>query len=187
MRRLTIAAAIACALVGATPTLAQAQVYISPMVGSTFGHDAPATKLSTGAALTFLGKAAGFEAEFGYTPDFFNQSNDLVLVGDSNLTTFTGNVLVGLGSGRVKPYGIVGLGLMRSRINAGDLFDAVTTNDWAVNAGAGVMVPVANRINVRGDIRYFRSLQDPSNDNDVDVTLGKFDFWRASGSLMFGF
>jgi opacity protein-like surface antigen len=147
-----------------------------------------ASKFSTGGALTFLGKAAGFEFEFGYTPDFFNQQTDFALIADSNVTTFMGNVLVNLGAtARVKPYGIFGLGLLRSRIDATDLFDATTANDFGVNVGGGVICMFADNVGVRGDIRYFRSLQDPSNDNDTDVTLGKFDFWRGAVSFTFKF
>lgn len=185
MRRLTIAAVMVLALAGAAP--AHAQVFFSPITGATFGNDAPATKFSTGAALSFLGKAAGFEFELGYTPDFFNQQNDFAIIADSNVTTFSGNLLVGLGHARVRPYGIAGLGLIRSRINATDLFEGNSTNDFGVNVGAGVIGMITDRVGIRGDLRYFRSLQDPSNDNDLDVTLGKFDFWRGGASLIFRF
>ena len=32
---------------------------------------------------------------------------------------------------------------------------------------------------MRGDLRYFRSLQDNEADNDFDLSLGSFDFWRG--------
>ena len=36
-----------------------------------------------------------------------------------------------------------------------------------------------------GDLRYFRSLQDAEPDNDLDLSLGSFDFWRGSVGLTF--
>ena len=39
---------------------------------------------------------------------------------------------------------------------------------------------------IRGDIRYFRSLQ--SNDSDsVDFSLGSFRFWRGTVGVTFKF
>lgn len=37
----------------------------------------------------------------------------------------------------------------------------------------------ATHIGIRGDVRYFRTLQDNSNDS-LDFDLGGFHFWRAS-------
>ncbi len=42
---------------------------------------------------------------------------------------------------------------------------------------------LSDHVGARGDLRYFRSLNDPTNDNDFDVTLGNFDFWRAMAGL----
>ena len=60
---------------------------------------------------------------------------------------------------------------------------AVNTNDTALDAGGGVIVMLSDHVGARGDLRYFRSLNDPTNDNDFDVTLGNFDFWRAMAGL----
>lgn len=186
MRKLVMATGLALAL-ALVPARAQAQVLLTPMAGATFGNDAPSTKFSTGVSLAFLGKAAGLELELGYTPDFFNQQADFALIADSNVTSGMANILVGPALGPVRPYGTVGFGVLRSRISAGDLFDAVDTNDTAVNAGGGVIVMVSDHVGLRGDLRYFRSLKDPSNDGSLDVTLGNFDFWRATAGLSFKF
>lgn len=186
MRKLLTATGLVVAL-GLLPAHAHAQAFLTPMVGATFGHDAPATKLSTGVGLAFLGKAAGLELELGYTPDFFNQQTELALIADSNVTSGMANILIGPAIGRVRAYGLVGAGVLRSRIHAGDLFDAVDTNDTAVDAGGGVIVMISDHVGVRGDLRYFRSLKDPSNDGNLDVTLGNFDFWRATAGLSLKF
>jgi opacity protein-like surface antigen len=181
MRKLLLTAGLVCALAGALPSRADAQASFTPFVGATFKGDAPASKLTYGAGVTFMGKAAGLDIDFGYTPDFFNQNTqDVVIVGDNNVTTLMVSLVVGPGTGPVRPYGVFGVGLIRSAISATDLFDDVSTNDFGVNAGAGVEGKMSDHAWLRGEVRYFRSLQDPSNDGTLDVTLGKFDFWRAT-------
>jgi len=188
MRKLLITGALALGLVASTAGRANAQVQLTPFAGVTFGDSAPATKFATGADLTFMGRIVGFEFDLGYTPDFFNENPDFALVGDSNVTTFMGNVIIGVPAGRVKPYGLFGVGLVRSRVSdAAGLFEDVTTNDFGLSIGGGVMGMVSNHIGVRGDVRYLRSLQDNEPDNNLDITIGKFGFWRTTAGLVFKF
>lgn len=187
MRKLVPAAGLSLVLALGVAAPAHAQTFFTPFAGATFGGDAPAKKFSTGASLTFMGRVAGLELEFGYTPDFFGEQTDFALVADSNVTNFMANLMVGPGVGRVRPYGVGGVGLMRTRVNTNDLFDDVATNDFALNLGGGVFGLISDHVGVRGDVRYFRRLQDPSNDNDFDVALGKFNFWRAYGGVTFKF
>jgi len=169
------------------PSSADAQVFLTPYAGATFGADAPTTKPNFGASLTFMGKVAGFEVDLGYTPDFFDEDSDVVLIGDSNVTTLMGSLVIGPGGGPVRPYGVIGLGLLRSRVDGGDLFDDISTNSFGFNAGFGVMGLVSDHVGFRGDVRYFRSLEDPEVDDDFDVSVGNFDFWRATGGVTFRF
>ena len=188
MKRSLTTGVLALALVIGAARVANAQVRLTPFAGVTFGDDAPATKFNAGAGLTFMGRIVGFEFDFGYSPDFFGEETDFALIGDSNVTTFTGNLVIGPSTGRVQPYGVVGLGLVRSRISdAEDLFDDVTTNDFGFNVGGGVIGMLNDRVGVRGDLRYFRSLQDNESDNDLDVAVGRFGFWRFTTGLMFKF
>ena len=187
MRKLLIVMGFAVLFAGLTPVGAQAQTFITPFAGVTFGGDAPDEKLSTGASVLFFGKAVGFELELGYTPDFFGENSDIVLIADSNVTTVTGNLAVGVGAGPVRPYVVGGLGVMRARIDADDLFDDLDTNDWAMSGGGGVIGLVSDHVGLRGDVRYFRRLQDPSDDNDLDIEIGRFGFWRAYGGVTFKF
>jgi len=187
MQKVWIAAGLTLALVGSTPAVASAQTFLTPYAGSTFGGDTPANKFTTGVSLTFMGDVAGFEVDFGYSPDFFNQENEFVLIADSNVTNLMANLVIGPGAGPVRPYGVVGIGLLRSRAEATDLFDGLTVNDTAFNAGFGVIGMISSRVGLRGDVRYFRALQDPDDDDDVDVSVGNFDFWRATGGVTFRF
>ena len=188
MSKLWMTAGLAVLLAGAVPADARAQVLITPFAGATFGADAPATKLNTGVSLAFLGDVAGLELDFGYTPDFFNQNaDDVGLIGDSNVTTFMANLIVGHQDedSPVRPYFVAGLGLVRTHVDLGDLFDDVSTNDFGVTLGGGVTGMFSDNVGLRGDIRYIRSLEDPDPDGDLDVAVGNFDFWRATVGVVF--
>jgi opacity protein-like surface antigen len=146
----------------------------------------------------------GFEIDYNLTPNFFQISGseeDIDFFGlDSNLTTLMGNVIVGIpiggstGAG-VRPYVAGGAGLMRAKISAPDFFDDLSTNDLGINLGGGVHVFFTDNLGLRGDLRYFRGLEqtdddDPVEDDDFfdeDFGLEDFDYWRLSVGLTFRF
>ena len=61
----------------------------------------------------------------------------------------------------------------------------VNNNEFGVNLGAGAMGFMTDHVGFRGDIRYFRALSDPVEDNEFDIDFGDFDFWRATGGITF--
>lgn len=186
-KTLTVAALAAVCTMGAVTT-ARADTRLTPFAGVTFGGDAPKSKFNAGFGLTFMGSKAGFEFDMGYTPDFFNEDPDFSLIDKSNVTTLFGNLVVGPGSGKVQPYGVFGLGLIRSRVtSAEDFFDDLTTNDWGLSIGGGITGMMSDNVGIRGDIRYFRSLEDNTADDELDVAIGKFGFWRATAGVTFRF
>ena len=185
----TVAGLTAAALLLSTSVApAAAQTTVTPFAGATFEGDAPESQLSTGVSLAFMGDFAGFELELGYTPDFYAQGDDdeLVIVGDSNVTTLMGNVMFGYQRGVLRPYAAVGAGLLRSNIDGGDLFDDVNENDFGFNAGVGLMGMFSEHVGARGDVRYFRGLTG-DDDDDIELEVGDFDFWRAYAGLTFEF
>jgi hypothetical protein len=42
-------------------------------------------------------------------------------------------------------------------------------------------------VGIRGDVRYFRALQDHAAGSDLDLGLSNFDFWRATVGVTFRF
>jgi len=56
-----------------------------------------------------------------------------------------------------------------------------------VNVGGGVMAALNDRIGFRGDLRYFRSLQDSDAGDDIDLDLTGFNFWRGTLGVSFRF
>ena len=139
----------------------------------------------------------GFEVDFNYTPNFFQITEgpeDIEFLGvDSSLTTVMGNLVIGIPiggttGGGVRPYFTAGAGLMRSNIAVDDIFNDLSTNDLAINVGGGVHVFFSDTIGLRGDLRYFRGLQQEDDDDlledddfiDEDFGLEDFDYWRAT-------
>jgi opacity protein-like surface antigen len=190
----------------ATPTRASADWLFTPFLGANFGGSASfgdfddfddefERRADFGASLGWMGNGIiGFEADFGWSPNFFENTigpGDFEF-GDSNVTTLMANLLVGAPVGGqsgpgVRPYGSAGVGLIRSRIDGGAFFDDLNTNDFGFNIGAGVHGFFNDNFGVRGDIRYFRSLQDNEPDDEFDLALSDFNFWRATVGLTIRF
>lgn len=205
LRKSIITATLVLMTSAAVPSAASAEWLFTPFLGSTFGGSANIggdgedfddefeRKLNYGASLAWTGGGAvGFEIDFGYSPNFFQVSaddDDFDFAGDSNVTTLMANLTVGSGVGTVRPYAVGGLGLIKTRIqDAPQLFDDIDTNDFGFNLGGGVMGFFSENIGIRGDIRYFRSFQDDEEgDDDLDIGLSSFKFWRGTVGITFRF
>jgi hypothetical protein len=202
LRKVIIAAAVVLSASAAAPSNASADWLLTPFLGSTFGGNADVNSVSSGtfsdnfeqkinygASLAWMGGGViGFEADFGYSPNFFGVSTSnpgFDLIGDGNVTTAMGNIVVGAPLGGVRPYASGGIGLISSRVDsAGQFVTNATSNDLGMDAGGGVMF-LGGNVGVRGDLRYFRSLNNSSN--AVDLSLGSFRFWRGSVGVTFRF
>ena len=197
-RKLLMISALTLTLLPAT---ASAQNwFFSPFIGANFGGNADfgdfpdaddevEKRLDFGATLGWNPRVVGFEIDLGWSPNFFEDTvgDANFEFGDSNVTTLMGNLLLSAppGSG-IRPYGSAGLGLIRAQISsATGLFNDISTNDLGVNFGGGITGNFNDNFGIRGDIRYFRSLQDNEPDNDLDLDLGSFDFWRGTVGLTF--
>jgi opacity protein-like surface antigen len=202
LRKAIVAGSFMILASGVAPSKASADWLFTPFIGSTFGGSANLggqdqdfkdefeRKLNYGASLAAMGAGGiGFEIDFGYSPNFFGLADDSAfnLTGDGNVTTLTGNLLIGASSGRVRPYVVGGVGLIRSKVdNPTQFFDKVSTNDFGLDAGAGIIGLFSENVGLRGDIRFFRSLQD-NNPDSFDLSLGSFKFWRGTVGITFKF
>jgi opacity protein-like surface antigen len=207
LRRILTTVSLVIMLSAIAPAKASADWLFTPFIGMNFGgaatfnsdfgdtDDEFEKRVDFGASLAWMGGGiAGFELDFGYSPNFFEstEGDDDFEFGDNNLTTFMANLVLGAPIGGqsgmgLRPYASGGVGIIRSRIgDAEDLFD-VTSNDWGFNVGAGITGFFADNIGIRGDVRYFRSLQDNESDDEFDVALGSLRFWRGSVGVTFRF
>jgi opacity protein-like surface antigen len=133
-------------------------------------------------------RGLGFEIDFGYSPDFFDAEDTLPFGVKTSITTVMGNLVIGGAAAQgVAPFVSGGVGLIRANVEAEDLLENLTRNEFGMNIGGGVNVMFASNVGVRGDIRYFRAFQneDAADDfPDFDIDLSDFDFWRGSVGLV---
>ena len=169
------------------PAKAHADGYVSPFIGVNFANNSGDGRANYGVNAGYMGAGViGGELDFGYAPSFFGNQG---VYGSNYVMDFMGNVIVGIpvggthGAG-VRPYGTIGLGLVRSQVTGGvNGLIQTSNNDVGMNAGAGVMGFLSDHVGLRGDLRYFRTFNDSSTisaGNGVNIDFGSFHFWRAS-------
>ena len=183
-------------LAAAAPAAARADVFLVPFVGVNFAGDSgkeleqgiDAERLNAGVSLGYMGGGIfGMEGDFGYSPDFFGKTDE----GGSRVTTLMGNLLLGVPLGGqsgfgVRPYGVVGLGLIQTSADAFPALD-LDESDLGWNFGGGVML-FFGPVGVRADVRYFQSFS-ALNFLGLDTLepRGKLDFARGSAGFIIRF
>ena len=207
LRKIAITSVLALVVYAGVPAQASADWLFTPYIGMNWGGSAGFTqsdadfddeferRANFGASLAWMGAGAvGFEVDFGYSPNFFETTTgdaDFAF-GDSNVTTLMANLTLGAPFGGqqgfgIRPYASGGLGLIKSRIDDPDDLFEVNSTDWGLNVGGGVAGFFTDNLGIRGDVRYFRSLQDNEPDDEFDVALGSFSFWRGTVGVVFRF
>ena len=190
-----------------SPTTASADWIFTPYLGGVFGgsarfgdvgdrEDEFERRITFGGSAGWMGAGiAGFEIDFGMTPNFFqNTTGDADFeFGDSHVTTLMANAVIGVPIGGqtgkgARIYATGGAGLLRANISASDFFDEVSTNDFGFNAGGGVIWFFHDHVGIRGDARYFRSFEDNDpGSGSRDIGVSDFDFWRGTVGVSFRF
>ena len=207
LRKLAVTSVFALAVLGGVPHLAAADWLLTPYAGLNWGGSAGFTdiagdfdndfkeQVTFGGSLTWMGAGAfGFEVDVGYSPKFFEERTDDPGFGyaGSSVTTVMGNLIVGLpfggqsGAG-MRPYVSGGIGIIRSKIDDVDNFFTMESNNWGFNGGGGVSFFFGDRFGIRGDVRYFRSLQGGEPEDELDTALGSLHFWRGTGGVIIRF
>jgi hypothetical protein len=196
LKKCAVMAALALAL---SPASARADWLFTPNIGAGFGMNSGdaaggGEHLTYGVSLGWMGEGIiGWEADLAYTPEFFEGDDDdldVVNTGDSNVTSIMGNVIVGIPiggqtGGGVRPYFAGGAGLLQTRVEDADAVFEVDNNDFGINLGGGVMGFMTDNVGFRGDIRYFRGFGEDTSNDQVDIDLSDFDFWRGTVGVTF--
>lgn len=194
MKARSISAAVLALFLLAPAAPARADVILTPYVGSLFGGDLSGNTAAFGASAAFMGGGIfGGEIGFNYAPEFVKATvnND-----DIAQMSLMGNLIVGIpiGSsdqpGHLRPYVTGGAGLFRISSAESRFFNRVTSNDFALNFGGGLMAFFNDHVGVRADVRYFRTLMDddPSSGvDDVNFSLGSLNFWKWDVGAAFKF
>ena len=166
---------LAVVLVFMTPVAARAELFAVPFMGLKFGGGtsivdlefaAGKKKFTMGGALMQVDEGLiGYEASFGYIPDYLDGQDSALgpLVKNGSLAVdFTGSVIIALPpqftGGGLRPYAAVGGGLVH--VQAADVFQLFQVRRTAPVAylGGGAVGLVTNNVGVRFDYRYLRSL-----------------------------
>ena len=191
---------IITALVAITfaPVSARADTMLIPFFGVNFGGDSgkefsegfDTSQFNYGLSIGFMGGGVfGVEGDFGYSPDFYGKTD----LGGSNLFTATGNLLIGIPFGGqqgfgIRPYGLVGAGLLRSKSDFGTGVAEIDENNVTWSAGGGLFLFFGSSAGLRFDVRYFRTFDDLEIVGiPIAQSPGKVDFTRGSLGFVFRF
>lgn len=179
-----------------TPAVAHADGWIIPFVGVNFGGNSgkelsnaiDAKRFDWGVSLGYMGGGVlGIEADIARSPDFYGRTD----VGGSSVFTAMGNLQFGVPIGGQKgvgfrPYALVGLGVIRSKVDAFSDVLNLDNSEAAWDFGGGALFFFADHVGVRGDVRYFRTFKAINLIEGIDRT-GPLDFTRASAGLILRF
>jgi opacity protein-like surface antigen len=101
--------------------------------------------------------------------------------------TIMGNFMVAPRISIVQPYGLVGIGLMRTTVE--DALGAEESeNQIGWDIGGGLMVFVHPNIAIKGDIRYYHSFEATDLLGiELNVDDNELDFGRAAFGVVFKF
>lgn len=176
----------------ATAKHAQAQGFISPSFGYNFGGDSGCPTATDcedknwnwGVSLGALGSVVGFEGEWTYSDQFRGQQ----LNQKSKVTTLMGNFMLAPKISIVQPYGLAGIGLIRTDVEEliGGNSEARNQIGWTI--GGGLIVFVQKHIGLKADIRHYHAFEALDLLGfDLARDQNKVDFGRAAFGAVFKF
>ncbi len=173
-------------LLSAAP--ARADVLLTPFLGVVFGGEAPAKQFNYGVSLALLaGGTFGLEIDAALTPNFFDSDSNALE--DGNVSTVMANLMVAapMSGARLRPYASAGVGIMHAKATSvGNVFE-LDENNLGVNLGVGAIGFMGDKVGIRGDVRYFRAVQDSNAGDGVDLDFAALSFWRGTLGLVFRF
>jgi len=181
-------------IVWVRPAHASADWIFTPFAGLKTGGDtnfvdldqgAGATKLILGGSAGLLGDGVlGVEADFGYSPRFFETTPGRLVV-SSSVTTLMGNVIVAmpreLTRESLRPYFAGGLGLMHATIDDVAGVFQVDSNLLGLSVGGGAIGAISARTSLRFDLRHFKNIS--KEDTRVGFGTTRLGFWRLTAGL----
>lgn len=185
-------AVLAVLLMMTTPSASSGQGFVSPLVGVNLAGDSGCGvfigcekgSLDIGIAAGLLGSLFGVEFDLARSDDFFGETPNVT----SRVLTMTGNVMVGPTLGRVRPYGVAGLGLIQTHVNLARIgyAEVSTHNQFGSDVGGGAIVLLSDHVGARLDLRYFHALQD-LDIIVIPISERKLDFARAAAAVFVKF
>jgi opacity protein-like surface antigen len=191
VRQVITRSALAAVLMLGAARAASAESFISPFIGYNFGGDSGCPEISNcenktrnlGISFGSIGNVVGAEAEFSFIDNFFGESPGA----SSHVLTFMGNFMLAPKFGVIQPYGVIGLGLIKSHaeVSLGGFLES-DNNHFGWDIGGGIIGYFGEHVGVRGDIRYFHAFEDLEI-LGLPIADTKLDFGRASVGIVFRF
>lgn len=130
---------------------------VSPSLGFAFDPDADVTPAIAGGVGIALTPVLGAEGELGHLFDLAPDDGDV----DSSLTTVHAALLYFFDTEFVAtPYVAGGIGVGKFSHNVVRPPASIEQTEIGFNVGAGVTYPIAERLWIRGDFRYFAHIDD---------------------------
>jgi opacity protein-like surface antigen len=183
-------AAWSAVLLAVSAVPVHADGFVTPYIGFNYGGNSNCETLTNcedkrrnfGVSVGSKSSVVGFEADIGWAKDFFGK----VPGAENSVFTLMSNVVIGP-SGRIQPYFVAGVGLIRphTSLNVADAITSFSKNSIGYDLGFGVNGYFAKSVGIRGDIRHFKTFQDlPRISGLSDEHLR---FWRASIGLAIRF
>jgi opacity protein-like surface antigen len=176
------------------PAIASAQAQLTVFVGGNFGGStdvAPdesisdASRLDFGARLgLFTGGLFSLEFEYGHTPNFYGKGT---VFDSSSVKTFMGSLALGFPAGPVRPYLVLGAGMIKRTIEyaQGQGQAEVTDSRAAYNIGGGLNIFFSKHVGINGDFRYFRNFT--AGNFVMDLSNDTFNYARGTIGVTFKF
>ena len=190
-RRALVSAALL--LVALAPAPAYADWFITPFLGVKFGGSTSIVDLdqaATKTTLTFGGSVSrvgdglfGVEVEAAVVPGYFEREDvQRPLVASSYVVDLSGNAIFALPpnltGGGLRPYLTAGLGLMHAEGVDILTFLRIRRTMPAITLGAGATGLLTNRVGVRFDLRYLRSI---AQEDAFQISVGRqLSYWRGT-------
>jgi hypothetical protein len=187
------------------PMPASAEWHMTPLVGFTFRGGtsifdtevaAAERHLLIGGAVTLIGEGPiGVESIFLYVPGFFEREGVDVPAGTgptgSRTIAWMGNVVLAtprsLNEYGLRPFVSGGLGVLNAKVDYPLPFPLpVRENLLAFNVGGGATGFFTDRVGVRFDLRYYRSLRNEEL-SDLPVSIGtvRLRYWTGTIGVVF--
>jgi hypothetical protein len=171
------------------PAPASADWRLAPIVGTTVRTEtgfvdldgtATGRHLVFGVSLTGLSSGLfGLEVEATVVPSVFTGHQ---LVDSSRVLTASASlVAVPRSIWRIRPYAVLGVGLVRSTSSDAANLLPFSSTQPGFQLGGGVWVPVAKRVALRGDVRFLRTTT--GDDGAFAVHGASIEMGRITGGV----
>jgi hypothetical protein len=177
---------LAVAVVVSVAAPLHAEVLLTPYYGTAFGGTTTRNSPTYGGAVGLVvGGWLGAEGEYGYVKDFFGASDTGAGLTQNQVQSISASLLLGVPLGAFRPYGAVGLSLLGANVASQPGLAALDDTAAGFNVGGGLFIWLGKHVGLRGDARYFRTLEEIGTDSPLG--LAKLDFWRGIGGLTLRF